>query len=1255
MKRNNIHHHDDEEPQIDEDDHQVMNQNNHGEEEEDVNDNHYDYDDGFLTDGGDDDEDEPMQHSDEDHEDDFNLHEDDYQLLQENEKNLQKKFKRLKKKSDDDYDELNDFIVDEDDGVRNVIIKKRKYMQGSDSKAFHDVFGDPEEMLKLREKDLASRIEDEVEPPLLSERDVQIRKLDVPERIQLFEEATEIDEINIEEESNWIHAQLVHEEAVPEKDDISRFLELYHVHKLDIPFIAMYRKEQCRSLLDDDDDNPETTKWHKVLWMIHDLDRKWLLLRKRKTSLLGYFKKQTSLLHHQNVFESAIKSLEAAETEREVDDVDSKFSLCFPVGEGQYKRPNRTSQYSVCVKSGLREVVSKFGYSAEKLGRALSLEEILVDEMEDAKETPEETALSYVCAMFGDSQAVLKGARHMAAVEISCDPLIKKYVRTIYMENAVVSTRPTQDGNVVMDNSYHRFSGVKWLREKPLNKFEGVTQWLLIQKAEEEKLLQVIFKLPESCMNRLIRDFSEHYLSNGVSKYAQLWNEQRRLILEDAVHGFLLPAMEKEARLFLTSRAKSLLLSDYGQVLWNKASSGPYRKEDDDVPRVLACCWGPGNPQTTFAMLDASGELLDVLYTRYIGSRDEEDRKRKKDDYRGLSKFIKEHQPDVVALGAVNMSCVRLKDDIYEVIFEIMEEMLEGMLTFDLPLVYADESLPRQYENSGISSEQLPGQPGIVRRAVAIGRYLQNPLAMIATLCGPGKEVLSWKLHSLQDLLEPDERYKMVEQVMVDVTNQVGINVNFSARHEWSFSPLQFVSGLGPRKASLLQRSLVRAGSVFSRKELMINHGLGEKVFTNAAGFLRISRTELACNSNRDMDLLDDTRIHPESYRLAQELEKDVYDQDPDLSASLRRIDIDEYLRCKKQENKKETYVDITRELTCGFQDYRSRFKEISQDEEFNMISGETIGEGRIVEATVKRVTSGKAICVLDCGLKGILMKEDYSDDDGKDILDLSNKLCEGDVLTCKIRGVQKNRYFVFLSCKESEMKLKRNVGEVDDYYYHEYEDQNSVVSEKKKTVKAKNQFKHRMIVHPRFQNITAEEARVYLSDKNNGESIIRPSSRGCNYLTLMIKIFDNVYVHKEIFEGEKEKVSLQSIGKTLKIGDETFEDIDEVMYRYVDPFVVHLMTMLSYRKFRNGTKSEIDSLLRSEKEQTPTMVVYCFGVSLEYPGSFVLSYVRSANPHHEYIGLSPKGFKFRKRMFGDVDKLVSYFKRHIKADPELY
>ena len=177
-----------------------------------------------------------------------------------------------------------------------------------------------------------------------------------------------------------------------------------------------------------------------------------------------------------------------------------------------------------------------------------------------------------------------------------------------------------------------------------------------------------------------------------------------------------------------------------------------------------------------------------------------------------------------------------------------------------------------------------------MKRAVALGRYLQNPLAMIATLCGPGKEILSWKLHALEQFLTPDEKYDIVEQVMVDATNQMGFDVNLAASHEWHFSTLQFIAGLGPRKASALQKVLVREGSIFSHKELV--KPLGRKVFMNASGFLRVRRSGAAAASAQIIDLLEDTRIHPESYVLAKNLAKDVYSED--APHELNEMDDDE-------------------------------------------------------------------------------------------------------------------------------------------------------------------------------------------------------------------------------------------------------------------------------------------------------------------------------------------------------------------------
>ncbi|KAH9626578.1 hypothetical protein KSS87_000655, partial [Heliosperma pusillum] len=1328
---------------------------------------------------------------------DFQLDEDDVLLLQEANipisREADNKFKRLKKVkgepeeehsgfSDDDdgdmddEDDMDDFIVEDADeagpSMRRQNVKKSGQATGVSSSGIqdaHEIFGDVQDLLNQRRENRdrgrrydetgEGRLEDEFEPSLLvkkymTETDDQIRENDIPERIQISERSTgppSLDVGDIKAEATWIRKQL--EYAVPVKmpacgeqeteeleDHIRNFLNFIHVQKLDLPFVAMYRKENISSLLKDPeagdyvDREKPSLKWHKVLWAVRELDKKWLLLQKRKNTLLAYYNKRfeeesrriyddTRLSLNKQLFVSIVDMLDQAESEREVDDVDSKFNLHFSPGEagvdeGKFKTPKRKSHYGVCNKAGLWEVASKFGCSSEQFGLQISSVAMKGDEFEDLKETPEEVASNFTCAEFDSPQSVLKGARHMIAVEISCEPCVKKHFRSVYFDNAVVSTCPTTTGNTVID-VFHQFAGVKWLRNKPLNKFEDA-QWLLIQKAEAEKLLQVTIKLPDEILSKLMSDSQEKYLSCGVSSSAQLWNEQRKLILEDAILKIILPALGKEARLLLTSRSKNWLLMEYGKRLWDKVSVAPYRRKkseitsDDEVaPRVMTCCWGPGKPATTFVMLDSFGEIVDVLEAGSISlkSQNVTDQQRKKHDQQNLLRFMTEHQPEVVVLGATNFTCTRLKENIYEIVFKMVEENprdmghdMDGLSVF-----YGDESLPRVYENSHTSSEQIPSQQGIVKRAVALGRYIQNPLAMVAALCGTEKEILSWKLSPLESFLNADEKYEMVEQIMVDVTNQVGLDLNLASNHEWLLAPLKFISGLGPRKAASLHRSLLRAGAIVTRKDLLTSHGLGRKVFISAAGFLRIRRSGLAVSANQFVDILDDTRIHPESYALAQAMTKDIYkaiagddnledDDDAfemtvenlrDRPSALGSFSVDEYAKDSDCMSKIETLHDIKREMIQGFQDWRKPYEELSQDDEFHLISGEnddSLGEGRIVKATVRRVQAQRAICSIELGLSGMLTREDYSDDCRDS--DLTEKLHEGDVLTCKIKSILKDRYQVFLTCREQDMRKKQQNLETLDPYYHE--DQSSLRSEEDKARKekelARKHFKPRMIVHPHFQNITADEAMEFLAGKDPGESLIRPSSRGPSYLTLTLKIHNGVYAHKDILEGGKDHkdiASLLRIGKTLKIGEDTFEDLDEsvmmeysctlfffnkhwiftgsgvislliglqVVHRYVDPLVGHLKAVLNYRKFKMGTKAEIDEILRAEKLENPMRIAYCFSISHEHPGALILTYIRSSNPHHEYIGLYPKGLKFRKQMFEDVNRLMAYFQQHIN-DP---
>lgn len=78
--------------------------------------------------------------------------------------------------------------------------------------------------------------------------------------------------------------------------------------------------------------------------------------------------------------------------------------------------------------------------------------------------------------------------------------------------------------------------------------------------------------------------------------------------------------------------------------------------------------------------------------------------------------------------------------------------------TGEVVVLMADEAVAAAWENSAAARDELAASAPapIIRRAVALGRQLLDPLAVLASLCGggggikAGKEVLALALHPLQ-------------------------------------------------------------------------------------------------------------------------------------------------------------------------------------------------------------------------------------------------------------------------------------------------------------------------------------------------------------------------------------------------------------------------------------------------------------------------------------------------------------------------
>ena len=138
---------------------------------------------------------------------------------------------------------------------------------------------------------------------------------------------------------------------------------------------------------------------------------------------------------------------------------------------------------------------------------------------------------------------------------------------------------------------------------------------------------------------------------------------------------------------------------------------------------------------------------------------------------------------------------------------EDLIDQLEDTKTIDVRLV--DETVSSLCDESAFFKEDLQEFQPIVRRAVALGRTVIDPLAVLCSLASTEREILSLQLHPLQDMVPEDDRLRVIEQVLVSVVAQVGASINAMVHIDWMSQTLQFVPGLGPRKA----RALIKVGS----------------------------------------------------------------------------------------------------------------------------------------------------------------------------------------------------------------------------------------------------------------------------------------------------------------------------------------------------------------------------------------------------------------------------------------------------------
>ncbi|XP_059829258.1 transcription elongation factor SPT6 [Hypanus sabinus] len=1006
----------------------------------------------------------------------------------------------------------------------------------------------------------------------------------------------------------------------------------------------------------------------------------------------------------------------------------------------ELKQASRRDMYTICQNAGLDGLAKKFGLTPEQFGENLR-DSYQRHETEQFPAEPLELAKDYVCSQFPSPEAVLEGSRYMVAMQIAREPLVKQVLRQTFQERAKINITPTKKGRKDIDEAHFAYS-FKYVKNKPVKELRD-DQFLKMCLAEDDNLLTVDICIDMKGLEgygneqTYFDEIKQFYYRDEFSHQVQEWNRQRSMAIERALNQFLYPQMGKELKNKLLNEARDYICKCCSRKLYNWLKVAPYRpdqqnEEDDDDfmeenqskgVRVLGLAFASERDTPAFcSLVNGEGEVTDFLRLPYFLKRRnawrEEEREKKAQDIETLKKFLLSKKPHVVAVGGENRDALMVVEDIKRIVNELEQE--HQMSPIGVHLV--DNELALLYMNSKKSENDFRDYPPLLRQAVSLARRVQDPLVEFAQVCGTDDDIVCLKFHPLQEQVIKEELLNALYCEFINRVNEVGVDVNRAITHPHTQALVQYVCGLGPRKGSHLQKILKQNNTrLENRTQLVTMCHMGPKVFINCAGFIKIDTASLGDSTDSYIEVLDGSRVHPETYEWARKMAVDALEYDESAEDAnpagaleeilenperLKDLDLDafaEELERQGYGNKGITLYDIRAELSCRYKDLRVPCRAPNSEEIFNMLTKETPETfyiGKLITCNVTGIAHrrpqgesydqairndetglwqcpfcqqdnfpelsevwnhfdsgacpGQAIGVktrLDNNVTGFIPTKFLSD---KNVKHPEERVKIGMTVHCRIMKIDIEKFSVDLTCRTSDLMDKNNEWKLpkDTYYDFDSEAADHKVEEDAKKKQQRTTYIKRVIVHPSFHNINFKQAEKMMETMDQGDVIIRPSSKGANHLTVTWKVTDGIYQHIDVREEGKENAF--SLGQSLWINNEEFEDLDEITARYVQPMASFARDLLYHKYYQDcngGDRKKMEEILSKSKREKPSFIPYFISASKELPGKFLLGYQPRAKPRVEFVTVTPEGYRYRGQVFPSVNGLFRWFKDHFQ-DP---
>ena len=537
-----------------------------------------------------------------------------------------------------------------------------------------------------------------------------------------------------------------------------------------------------------------------------------------------------------------------------------------------------------------------------QMARELGLEPLSVILMMQRESNPEAAAKRFVKEGVKDVAAAIKGAQDIIAETVSEDERSRQQVRSAFRREAIISSKvvkakaDTEEAAKFSD--YFDFS-------EPLKRCSS-HRLLAMRRGENEGILRISISADdEGCIDRVKRFFVR-----GYGRCSSLVGEA----VEDSYKRLLKPAIETEFANLSKEKADEEAINVFTENLRQLLLSAPLGQK-----RVMGV--DPGfRTGCKVVCLDEQGNLLhhEAIFPHPPVNKQQQAAQQ-------VGKMVERFNIEAIAIG--NGTASR----------ETTAFIKSLHFNHDVKQFVVSEDGASVYSASKTAREEFPDEDVTVRGAVSIGRRLMDPLAELVKI-----DPKSIGVGQYQHDVDQTKLKKSLDLTVESCVNTVGVNLNTASQHL-----LTYVSGLGPTLAKNIVEYRKENGAFTSRAQLKKVSRLGPSAFEQCAGFLRIPGAK---------NPLDNSAVHPESYKIVEQMAKDCHCTVSDLIKDKKKresIDIKRYIT---DTIGIPTLTDIIKELEKPGRDPREQIEAFEFDK--NVTTVDDLIEGMILPGIVTNITN---------------------------------------------------------------------------------------------------------------------------------------------------------------------------------------------------------------------------------------------------------------------------------------------------------